>query len=517
LTSHEIIIEFEHPRFAALIPNKEDISIRDLLTDIWDYPSEVLSKARYNNLSPLDSRFSYDGSIAIEIMGFHIPEYEYEATRNVDVIDIPSYLIPLPTARIKAKLVLDNLNPVIVRTLQWYRKIIENFDEKTVYLEMVDPIASLLKALTEAPETVSDILSKFEGKEKWFRYLARKSKEDPTRHSVDVLLVDKSTDPLRIAYTLLSTLVAVTTDEIESSDEQIERLVDRTRSQLKSTEIPIDNESEAYQNYIKLRKSFLLQSVLSEVKKGSRKLPEGVDPTSVGEFANDLFNIVTGFWNNIVKYLKYEEAQYWVNEYPPHAAGLFFIRNRVTFDGEELLPHMTAHVRQQMIKYNQIDNAKWKRIVAATKDGNKLQELQMEWTVDGILSQALAHLTQNELTAAIVLSCVALEEALTRALYHIDPENYESGGLGAKLGKAKGKINRIELEYDEESWTKDFNLLTTNNKQTGKGLDDIRKRIQHPEVGLDKAIPSRAEVAARVLAAQRMCRALLKWARKHYE
>ena len=78
---------------------------------------------------------------------------------------MPNNLIPLLTARIRAKIIFDYLNPEIVRTLQWYKEAFADYDEKAVYLEMVDPISSLLRSLIESPELVSDILPKFEGKE----------------------------------------------------------------------------------------------------------------------------------------------------------------------------------------------------------------------------------------------------------------------------------------------------------------------------------------------------------------
>ncbi len=514
MKKHMLVANFRHPRFVAILPEKQNLAVEDLTTDLWRYPASVMTSATFENFNPIDSQREYNGSITIKNMAFEVPEGDYEATRRVNVIDMISHRICLPTARLRAEVTIEDLDQTVVNTLQWYANLTRDFDARTVCSQTVNVIDRLLKALIESPEQLSKILLQYQQQEKRFRFLTRKAQEDPTRLSTDVLLIEKPIDSFGVGQSLLIALSEIMGDETDTSKEEAIDFLQKMKSNLSALPIPADDESQDLGVELRLRKSFAIQSVLKEVRNSQKELPDDVDPKAAEQFASDFFHLLMSFWNRVVRYFKYEESQHWINEYPPHAKGLFYVRNRVTLDDNEILPHVTAHVQQDVLRLHLLDRSKWDGALSSTADGNHLQEYEMDWTVDGILSQALSHLTKDELLASVILSGVALEEAMTRGLYHVDPQHCEQGGLGLKSRKVMDGIGRENLGYDESSWNNDWQLLISGNKETGKGLIQIRTRLQHPEVGVAKSIPGRAEVAERVLAAQRMCRSLLKWERQ---
>ncbi len=515
LKNHVLVVEFKHPRFAALLPQKRDITVKDLSNDIWQYPESILSSASFENLGPPGSQLTYDGSISFWNVGFEYPEYDYEATRRVDVIDAGSVYVSLPTARIKAEVNFENIDPMITRTLQWYRDVIAEPGPSPVHSQIITTLSEILSALANNSDQAIDILSEYEQKEKKFRFIARKIQEDPTRLSIDVLQVEKPLDPFRLGQVLLAALLQAIEPDAESLKGEIPDILSQTLTNLQSIELLPKEENEEAQAHLRLRKGFMIQSALKEVNDGQREIPEGVNPKLAVQFAQDFFHIVMTHWNNFVRYLKYEESQHWINEYPVYAAGLFYVTNKTTLDGKEILPQMSAHVRQEVLHHHLVDKSKWNEILSFTANGDFLKEYEMDWTVSGILSQALSHLTRNELSAAVMLCGVALEEAMTRALFHVDPEEYDEKGLAHKSRKIRQMIDRESLMYESGDWDCDWRLLNSGSKETGKGLIQIRRRLQHPEVGLKKSMPTRVEIAERVLATHRMCRALLRWERSH--
>jgi len=513
LKNHVLEVTFKHPRFAALLPTKRDITVKDLSNDIWQYPKSILSSASFENFSPPGSQLTYDGSISFWNVGFEYPEYNYEATRRVDVIDAGSVHVSLPTARIKAEVNFENLDPRVTKTLQWYGDVIDEPGLSPIHSQIVATLSEILEALVNDSDQATDILSEYEQKEKKFRFLARKIQEDPTKLSFDVLQVEKSLDPFRSGQALLAALLQAIELDADSLKGEISDILSQTLTNLQSMELLPKEENEEAQAHLRLRKGFMIQSALKEVKDGQRELPEGVNPKLAVQLAQDFFHIVMTHWNNFVRYLKYEESQHWINEYPVYAAGLFYVINKTTLDGKEILPQMSAHVRQEVLRHHLVDKSKWEEILSFTVNGDRLKEYEMDWTVAGVLSQAVSHLTRNELSAAVILSGVALEEAATRALFHVDPKEYDEKGLAHKSHKIHQMIGRESLMYESGDWDSDWRLLNSGNKETGKGLIQIRRRLQHPEVGLKKAMPTRVEIAERVLATQRMCRALLRWER----
>ena len=513
MKNHVLEVTFKHPRFAALLPKKRDITVKDLSNDIWQYPESILSSASFENLSPPSSQLTYDGSISFWNVGFEYPEYDYEATRRVDVIDAGRVYVSLPTARIKAEVTFENLDSRVIKTLQWYRDVIDEPGPSPIHSQIIATLSEILEVLVNDSDQATDILSKYEQKEKKFRFIARKIQDDPTRLTVDVLQVEKPLDPFQLGQSLLAALLQAIEPDAESPKGEISDILGQTLANLQSIELLPIEENEEAQAHLRLRKGFMIQSALKEVKDGQREIPEGVNPKLAVQFAQDFFHIVMTHWNNFVRYLKYEESQHWINEYPVYAAGLFYVINKTTLDGKEILPQMSAHVQQEILRHHLVDMSKWEEILSFTANGDRLKEYEMDWTVAGILSQAVSHLIKNELSAAVILSGVALEEAMTRALFHVNPEKYDDKGLAHKSHKIHQMIGRESLMYESGDWDCDWRLLNSGNKETGKGLIQIRRRLQHPEVGLKKSMPTRVEIAERILATQRMCRALLRWER----
>jgi hypothetical protein len=518
LEMYLLIAEFDHPRFVGLEPKKQNLTVADLDTDLWEVPESKITSARFEEFEPPNSNYTYDGSLTIKVCAFQVPEFDYEATRRVDVTDTGSHFLPLPTARLRAEVKIENLDETVIKTLKWYSNLTNNFGAETVYKNMLDFIDKIISAVHEGPDQVNKIFSEYEKQEKKFRFFARKVKNDPTTSAADVLLVERPADPLGVAPWLISEISKLLNSETDRPQDEAVELLENIRANLSETSAPDVENSKDLGITLRLRKSFAIQAAIKEVQNGQRELPRGVDPRAAKQFADDFFHLLMHFWNNVIRYFKYEEAQHWVEEVPGHASGLFYVRNRVTLDGTEILPQMTAHVRQEVLRHNLIDRNRWAEVIGVIEDGNRLQDYEMDWTVDGILSQAISHLTKGELLSAIVLGGVALEEAMTRALFHVDPEKYDEKGIGEKIRKVHKMIGPEELEYNQENWIRDWRYLNFGNKETGNGLTQVRRRLQHPKVGLDKKIPNRPVVAEMILATQRMCRALLKYERhQRYE
>lgn len=511
--THVIVAGFSHQRFAALVPRPTRLGIKDISSDLWPYPKGELTTAKFSGFAPRGSTRSYDGSITISNMGFELPELDYDATQAVDVIDTGHNLIALPTIKLEAVVKIENMEPTVLNTLRWYADLTNDIDTSAFYKDLQEFVKRTIDCLHTDPAGLPEFFSEFKAKETKMKFITRKAQEDPTKLATDVLRIERTVDPggaLKALMSYLSNAALQGTLDQEDIEEAVELLKDAQQT-LAS---PIVEEDEGTAIELRLRKYYAILGALREMKEGKRRMPQGVDPDAARVFAEDLYSLLISFWNRIVRYLKYEESQYWLNEYPEYGSGLFFIRNRVTLDGDEIVPYGTAQVRQEILRENLIDLNRWEGIAAATKDERNLREREIDWTVSGILSQALSHLVANELLSAIVLSCVALEEAMTMSLHHVDPENYDAGGLGAKAAKVKDLIGCKRVGYDRSAWENDWTFLQSGEKETGMGLIQIRQRLQHPEVGMSKAIPERSDVAKRVLAAQRMCRALLDWDRK---
>jgi len=514
MVKNTIFVEFRHPRFAALLPRGE-LSLQSLKGDIWDSFSPLCMSTDLNSFNPPDSPYSYNGNISLELVGFEIPDIKYESTISVDVIDSHGHLVSLPTAIVRVKIELENLDQEVLDTLTWYQDCVKNIDQNIAISEMMDVIDSLLDAIIKNNNPLK-ILEDYERKERQFRFLTKRMQDESLQ--TDILVVQKSSDPLQIGRKLISALSRTFQESNLLSDEDREmviQIINQVKTNLETN--VADTESEDVALQLRLRKSLRLHAISRAIKNENNTTPSGINPDATYLFAKDLFHIIMSHWNNIIRYLKYELTQYWLEEYPIYAAGLFYIKNKVTLDGKEILPYSTAFVRQDILKHHLIDEKKWKSVTSELQDGNVFKTYQLDWTVDGILSQAFSHLVNDELPAAIILGGVALEEAMTRVLYHVNRNEYEKGGLGEKIRKVNRLIGAEAFGYNIADWKHDWKLLNAGNKNTGNGLVQIRTRIQHPEIDSEKIMISRVEVAERILASQRICRALLKWDRYQRE
>ncbi len=513
MTKSQFIVEYTHPRFAAIMPAEQILTVGDLDGDLWHFSDGDITTATFSDLVPPGSEQGYVGSLSISLVGLEVPEIVYESTRRIDVTDIGSYLLPLPTAKLRAEVTLVDLDKRVLETLRWYRTVASENGIGAPQASIDEMIEKLKECFIEDPSRLPEMLSEYQQSERRFRFLARKAREDPTSQAVDALLIERPLDPLGMGSQIVRELPGI----IEALDPQSQQeaidMLDDLKRRILSTSIQKPDNSEEYDVALRLRESLRIQKALRKFEDESTRLPNNVDPDATKQFAFDFFHLLMHYWNNAIRYLKYEKSQHWMREYPEYAAGLFYVRNRVSLDGEHILPHVTAHVRQEVLRHNLIQRREWKEIVQATSDAARLERYMLDWTVEGILSQALSHLTKGELLPPIVLGGVALEEAMTRALFHVNPDDYDKRGLGLKIKDVHRMIGREALGYEKSQWKKDWNLLNKGSKEEGTGLVQIRTRLQHPQIGLEKNIPSRKDVAEMILACQRMCNALLKYDR----
>jgi len=221
---------------------------------------------------------------------------------------------------------------------------------------------------------------------------------------------------------------------------------------------------------------------LSSAQKGTKRKPAGVDPGLTESFGEDVFRITQYYWNLIIRYLRYEGSQYWLEEIPSYEIGQFFIKNSAS-----ILPYATIQMDLMLIsdEVDYVTHEKWNEFLEVTNDITLLERYSGGFEIGGIFSQAMTSLVNKEFEVSAILALIGLDYAMAEVLPIIRP-GFTGSTPGKRIPvvrkefKVRGKLNLMDKEY-HDSWDV---IMHERNKT---GLLFLRNRVVHEELKLSSS------------------------------
>ena len=429
-------------------------------------------------LKNMEKKQQYSGEVSIEIT-------DLELTGTIVGVDRVTRLQPhksgghggLPTAILKVKIDIANIGDLLKRNLS---KLIEEANR-------AHPISLLEEVLTR-PERENDELQKTDFRFQLLKnYMERTSKLQDglspllkelgvTKEVLDSITPEKALSILSIATNMLS--------KYETSNEQ--------------------------------SRGFLAE-YLEIYKTTIRNFDNSFDVKEIEEFGNHFFLIAKEAINTLIRHLKYNHSQFWLEEIVEDSPGYFYIQNEVFMDGKGPLIPVARHLNT----INMLDSMflisleDWNQIRNELHAREKLDAL----TIGRILTQAERSLQENYLEAAVVISHVALEAALTNLIEYMLDGKSSPATIGKKVAfiqcLSKSAISEHALFHiDDTDWRLIEGKPKAGKKKPRKyydyedGLIPVRNDIQHRSYF---PIISQKRIGEYMLATRRISLALAKW------
>lgn len=257
-----------------------------------------------------------------------------------------------------------------------------------------------------------------------------------------------------------------------------------------------------------------------EIFKGIANQDKSVkcDVLAVEAFGNDLFEIFRHCMNLLIRFFKYNQGQFWLEELDP-GVGYFYIENEVKMNGAGPLIPIARHKHtiERLDSIFLLTLKEWSRIRDELQEYDILIENRL--SIGRIFTQAEIALTDSHFEAAITIAHVAFEASLNLVLEYFFAEKVPSVVLGKKIGFVQCILQQsltagLEPEEYQELWRLIEGKPKPNKKSPRMpwdyedGLLPIRNDLQHrtefPEIS-----PNR--VAEYISAARRIARHLDRW------
>jgi hypothetical protein len=218
----------------------------------------------------------------------------------------------------------------------------------------------------------------------------------------------------------------------------------------------------------RMLRSFQHSSMRDEVKVSHpfrKRTPKGFSYEAAKKFAEDMFYIFRYYMNSVIRYLKYNYYQYWLNEVPESDLGYFYLVHEVSYGNgaflglrkheDIMIPTASHFANIPLIRddFSLIRKDDWKRIVSDIGSFDTVQEKAAETSASGIFSLSMSEMVSSNLEKAYILAVIGLEEAVKEFYEQID--NLGTSSLKAKwLRKSQGIYETIEdlrksIDYHE--------------------------------------------------------------------
>ena len=281
--------------------------------------------------------------------------------------------------------------------------------------------------------------------------------------------------------------------------------------------LPIATNILAKHETSKEQSRAFLAEFLEIYKSTVRDFDDSFDVKEVEEFGNHLFLIGKEAINTLIRNLKYNHSQFWLEEIVEDSPGYFYIQNEVFMDSKGPLIPIARHLNtiNMLDPMFLISLQDWHQIRSELHAREKLDAL----TIGRILTQAERSLQEGYLEAAVVISHVALEAALTNLIEYVLDGKSPPATIGRKVAfiqcLANGAIPENALFHiDGTDWRLIEGKPKAGKKKPRKyydyedGLIPVRNDVQHksyfPVIG-------RKRVGEYLLATRRVSSALAKW------
>lgn len=256
-----------------------------------------------------------------------------------------------------------------------------------------------------------------------------------------------------------------------------------------------------------------------EIYKGiaSKDKSAKCDVTAVETFGNDFYEIFRHCMNLLVRFLKYDQGQFWLEELEP-GVDYFYIDTEVKMDGKGPLIPLSRHKHSiEMLDATfLLSEDEWVTIKKELQKYDVLIESRL--SIGRIFTQAEIALVDTHFEAAIVIAHVAFEASMNRVLEYFFTEKIPHG-FGRKVGLLQFILERASLAgLDSETYHDLWRLIDGKPKPNKRnprkpwdyedGLLPIRNNLQHrtefPEI-------SSKRVGEYISAARRLARHFDRW------
>jgi hypothetical protein len=514
LTFHII---FRHPKFAALkaeeVPSDEKLDGEKL----WPYPTEPLIVYRFEDFHAPNCSREYTGEIVINPVKFELESFARNIDRELDMQKTPHGYIRLPRAVVEATIKIEDVPTKISQTLLWYSKLVEHIDYETIAKEELEKLPELVTAIFGGEEELLAFATKNKRDPNLIHVLARTDDEEYDGDFEDRLsrykkiLEPKEVEVLTAFGNMFAPLLASAgADELAHSLEilnnQLPMMIKAQANYTKSQDS--DGKKLRWRYWKEISEN------ITKIFAGTKKKPQNVDPESTELFGEDLFHLLRHYWNLVIRYLRYERLQYWLEEFPSYELGQFYINNSVTVNCNVVIPCVSIRMELMLItdEIEYLDQEKWIETIQTTQDMQLLEKYSGGFEIGGIFSQSLRSLIDREFENAVILALIGLDSAMSEIMQIIRP-GFKGSTPGQRIPVVRKEFKvRGMLDFSEDDFDSSWNIMMNGKEK--KGLLFLRNEVVHD----DRKLPSsdsdlRADILQMIKTARLLAYRLSIWKR----
>ncbi len=473
-------IEYHRDSFFAIRPES---GTPEGPSEVPEYPDATMLFSRcIEDVREISEEMHLPGTITITLDNIDVPGITLGEHFEVLFADSKHGGCQIPRANFTIRIELEKYNKNARTGLRWNAGLVRNFDWKHHIKENLKQGFALAKRILDDADYAPTHTEKKQY-EKWERTI-----------------------------TLLETLKGegFTRNNLGALQSEVEKLIPRF-AEFREAD---DKDGGS-------RRSILASSLDEAPKKmegfRDKKVERGF--LDAQELAKYVFRVFRYYMNKVIRYFKYERMHHWLKEIRESESGYFFIKNRVTWNGQEIVPYGVHSVIMSMLKMDEVymDETDWWNSVEIVDDPDALDRYAEGFELGGIFSQTYEALAESKLEQAVILAITAIEAELNFILEDQrrkpkcidnpfspkDKMGRETTAVGYMMGSGRNYFTEDVLQVEErflDRWWKDADDARS-----------LRNRVIHDKMPISKNKKNRRMILRQLDSVRLLTYALDRW------